>query len=84
MSGLFAAWSRVRSAPMSTYVEGSTLHRQQAAAPRAERRRHRDREAGDRLSLAAALGELWKRTAGGSFERLPDPARHPECWFKFV
>jgi hypothetical protein len=69
---------------MSTYVEGSTLHRQQAAPRRAVRRRHRDGEPGDRSLLAVAWTELWSRTAGGSFDRLPDPARHPEAWFKFV
>jgi len=69
---------------MSTYLERSTLHRPTAAPAQAERRRRRYSGPGDRSLLGAAWGELWKRTAGGGFERLPDPARHPECWFKFI
>jgi hypothetical protein len=34
--------------------------------------------------LALAWEALWQRTVGGSFDRLPDPAKHPECWFKIV
>jgi hypothetical protein len=69
---------------MSTYVDRSTLRRQQAAPARAERIRHNGGEPRGRSTLALAWEELWKRTAGGSFERLPDPTRHPECWFKIV
>ncbi|HYW27487.1 MAG TPA: hypothetical protein VE953_25165 [Terriglobales bacterium] len=69
---------------MSTYVDRSTLVRRQAAPIRAERTGHRDGEPRSRSALAAAWEELWKRSVGGSFERLPDPARHPECWFKIV
>jgi hypothetical protein len=67
---------------MSTYVWRPLVRR-----PHAERRAP-DRDAGEyagRPSLfAAACRELWKRTAGGSVERLPDPNRHPECWFRLV
>ena len=51
---------------------------------RAERGSLRDGEAWDRSHLSAAWRELWMRTARGSIERLPDPARHPECWFKII
>jgi hypothetical protein len=69
---------------MSTYIERSILHGEQVEARRTERR-SRDRSArGGPSALAVAGAELWKRTFGGSFERLPDPATHPECWFKIV
>jgi hypothetical protein len=69
---------------MSTYLERSTLHRD-LAEPRAADRRARVRTAREsRPVLALAWAELRKRTAGGTFERLPDPARHPECWFRII
>jgi len=69
---------------MSTYLERSTLRHELLEPRRAERARGDRRSDGGRSVLAVAGEELWKRTFGGSFERLPDPARHPECWFKFV
>jgi len=68
---------------MSTYLEHSALHRP-TAAPAQDGRRRRYSGPGDRSLLGAAWGELWKRTAAGRFERLPDPATHPECWFKII
>jgi len=53
------------------------------APRRAELGSRRVEDPWDRSFLVAAWTELWRRTAGGSFERLPDPARHPECWFRF-
>ncbi len=67
---------------MSTYLERSALPDERAR--RAERRRPREAGPGGPSALVLAWTELWKRTARGSFDRLPDPARHPECWFKFV
>jgi hypothetical protein len=69
---------------MSTYLERSTVPRE-LVGPRPARRRSDRRDAGGgRPILAVAWAELWKRTAGGSFERLPDPASHPECWFRII
>ena len=69
---------------MSTYLERSTIHRE-LVEPRPAERRARGRAArGSRPVLALAWAELWKRTAGGTFDRLPDPARHPECWFRII
>jgi hypothetical protein len=69
---------------MSTYLERSTLRREEAEARPARAPRHRREDRAGRSILVLAWAELWKRTVGGSFERLPDPARHPECWFKFL
>jgi len=69
---------------MSTYLERSTLHRE-LVEPRRAPRRARGRGAGaSGPVIARAWAELWKRTAGGRFDRMPDPARHPECWFRIV
>jgi hypothetical protein len=69
---------------MSTYLERSTFHHELLERRSAERRARGRGTSGTRPALAAAWTELWKRTAGGSFERLPDPARHPECWFRII
>jgi hypothetical protein len=69
---------------MSTYLERSTLHRE-LVEPRPAKPHARGREASrGRSVLALAWAELWKRTAGGGFERLPDPSAHPECWFRII
>jgi len=65
-------------------IQRSALHGQQAGSRRAERRRDRNDDCGDRWLLVVAWTELWKRTVRGSIERLPDPARHPECWFRII
>lgn len=69
---------------MSTYIERSILPGELVDPAGASRRPRGPETATGRAVLAAAWEQLWKRTAGGSFERLPDPARHPECWFKFI
>ena len=72
---------------MSTYLERSTLHGELVEPPRVQRR-SLGPEAGTvravRAVVATAWAELWKRTVGGGFERLPDPATHPECWFRLI
>lgn len=62
---------------MSTYVERSMLRLPQRESRPAERRRVRP-------ALLVAGELLWRRMAGGGVGRLPDPARHPECWFRFL
>jgi hypothetical protein len=69
---------------MSTYLERSTLYRDLAEPRTATRPARQRRAGGSRAVVALAWAELWKRTAGGRFERLPDPATHPECWFKII
>ena len=69
---------------MSTYLERWTLHRELVETRPAKRRAGGREAGGGRPVLALASARLWKRTAGGSFERLPDPARHPECWFRII
>ncbi len=67
---------------MSTYLEGSAQRpRRLEVGPPAERPQGR-REGPSLLAIAGR--ELWRRTLGGSVERMPDPARHPECWFRFI
>lgn len=69
---------------MSTYLERSTLHGELVEQHPAKRRARGRVAGGSRPVLSVALAELWKRTAGGTFERLPDPASHPECWFRII
>jgi hypothetical protein len=62
---------------MSTYVEARPL----VESLRAEHRWRRPRL---RPALTVACELLSRRMAGGGVERLPDPGRHPECWFRFL